>query len=250
MSKINVIMADLTKQKTDQENQLALLNSLKSNQVAQETALQQSQQYKNRLVNNDYSALSDLNASEASANAQVAELQKEINAAYQSYGGGSSGSAVAIKHRSSSGPQLDVPYYSQQDSNWASMSLGDSGVSVGDYGCLITSYAMVASFYGMGKTPADIDNESSFTGDGSFINFDYDMGSLNNYKYRQSVNLNVIDSQLSSGHPVIVGIHISSQFDHWIVLTGGDQNDGYSWNDPYPWRNPPTYTSFFAMRTF
>lgn len=260
--KITEVKNQLNEQKNKQEGQLTYLNDLKSNQQAQKNSLQKNKNYKDALLTDTTNAIADLKTESAQASAKAAELTKQIQKAYCEADGGQWNSSAGtcyrpvktssgpVKHRSGGGPQIEVPYYSQQDSRWASVSLGNSGVSIGDYGCLITSFAMVASFFGLGKTPLNINNESTFTGDGSFLSFNGNMGNLQNYRYRVGINYSEIDSQLSRGNPVIVGVHMSSYLDHWIVLTGGNQQSGYSWNDPYPWSNPPTYSSFFAMRTF
>lgn len=248
--KIIAYKSDLSKQKNDQDGRIAQLNDLKSGQQSQQAALQSKKYYQNMLLNNATGALASYQAEEKKASDEVARLTKAIQDAYVSYGGGASGAKTVI-HRSNGGPQLNVPYYSQRDSRWVGQSLGSSGYTIGDYGCLITSFAMVSSYYGNTKTPADVENQSSFNSEGYFMYFNQSMGELDRYESRYgSVNYNLIDRELSEGKPVIVGVYIGSGFTHWIVLTGGDQNNGYSWNDPYPWINPPEYTSFFAMRIY
>lgn len=244
MEKINALKADLAKQKSTQEAQLMALNDMKNSQLSQQDLLQSKKHSKDQLLSGVTSVLSDLQSQQKAAEDQVAKLTKAIQDAYNSYGIGASGI-----HHGGGGNSLDVPYFSQRNPQWSGMSLGDSGYSIGAFGCLISSYAMVASYFNNYNTPADIDNKSTFDSEGNFMYFNQDMGKLNNYRYRQSVNLAEIDSQLQRGNPVIVGISFPGVPQHWIVLTGGTRAGGYSWNDPYP-VDASRITSFIAMRTF
>jgi hypothetical protein len=227
MDKINAITADLTKQKGDQEGMLTQLSDLKSSQVAQSNSLQQSKTYKNRLMNNDFSALTDLNATEAAANAQVAKIQKQIDALTSTK---SWGTQIV-----SSGGGLAVPtFYQTGDST----PLGSSPYTVGQYGCLVTSFAMVASFYGNYTTPDDIaSNDAIFSRDGSLqVSTPPGIGiyTIQN----SSVNWGTVDDELANNHPVIISIYLpsvgalnSDGSSHFIVIKGKSGSQ-YLMNDP------------------
>lgn len=264
--KIQTIQNDLTGQKNALSGQLIALNDLKTSQATQQDTLESDKAYKNRLLANDKSAIVDLNNQAQKATDEANRISAELRKAYCQADGGSwtngacsnsrlGGPAI---HKGNGGVQLNVPYYSQQDPSWASKSMGSSGVSIGAAGCLMTSLAMVASssYVGQSENPASLVDKSIFQSSGgsagNFLGFKYAMGRLDGYEQAKGgANLSVIDEQLRNLHPVIVKVYIpGSSLYHWIVITGGDQQHGYSWNDPWPWRNPPIYTNFYNMRTF
>lgn len=259
---IKKLQDDLNSQKNEQAGQLQSLNDLKSNQASQKSDLQTNLNFKTGLLANDQAAAASYDQQAAAAQAEANTISLELRKGYCLSDGGTWNSGVCSKsgfggpaiHKGSGGVQLNVPYYSQQDSAWRDKTLGASGVTIGDMGCLMTSLAMVDSYFGLGDNPATLVSKSSFilsgSNAGSFMGFNYDMGKLQGYEQSKGyVDLNVIDSQLRRGNPVIVKVWTGNIY-HWITITGGDQSHGYSWNDPWPWRNPPVYTQFYNMRTF
>jgi peptidoglycan hydrolase CwlO-like protein len=121
-------------------------------------------------------------------------------------------------------------YYNQRDSQWGNKSLGGSNLSVAEYGCLVTSVAMVATHYGHRDiTPASIaGNSAAF-----FIpnaNTAYLWKSINVNGVTISRGWANIDSELSAGRPVIVGIGYGPS--HFIVLKSG-AGGNYIMNDPF-----------------
>lgn len=123
-------------------------------------------------------------------------------------------------------------YYNQRDSQWGGNSLNNTGYTLASDGCLVTSMAMVYTHYGhRGVTPQTI-NSNPF----NFASY-----------YPAYLNMTIvadgttasrvyssIDSELSSGRPVIVGISYDGgpNPDHFLVLISGSNGD-YRMHDPY-----------------
>jgi peptidoglycan hydrolase CwlO-like protein len=123
-------------------------------------------------------------------------------------------------------------YYNQRDSQWGGIPLNNTGYTLSGEGCLVTSMAMVYTHFGhRNVTPQSINSNSNnfasyypaflkktITADGttsSRVNSD-------------------IDSELSAGRPVIVGISYDGgpYPDHFLVLISGS-NGNYRMNDPF-----------------
>ena len=130
-------------------------------------------------------------------------------------------------------------YYNQRDNQWGNMVIGSSGDStMREYGCLVTSMAMVISHYGKGLTPADIASSSEpFFANTAFMNLGtWSAKGVTTTRTRvcnwcsiDSVKQKM-DSELSSGRPVIVGLY--SGPDHFIVIKA-KSGDNYTMNDPF-----------------
>lgn len=121
-------------------------------------------------------------------------------------------------------------YYAQGDPSWGNMMLGDSGYTVAQAGCLITSSAMIATHYKKNLTPADVDTDPSagwlskiITVNGVTIT----RTSIGADPSNVITTIANIDSELSAGRPVIVGL----TGPHFIVLRSGS-NGNYKMNDP------------------
>ena len=127
---------------------------------------------------------------------------------------------------------LSVPRYSQTDSRWSSIKMGNSNATIGRSGCLLTSFAMTESYRtGTTITPAAMEKKSSFTSSGAIYwpsNYtaDYSTDYLKNvYNY------------LKAGKPVIIGGTDSYGRTHWVVITGFKggtslTNASFTVNDP------------------
>ena len=121
-------------------------------------------------------------------------------------------------------------YYAQGDPAWGTMMLGNSGYTVTQAGCLITSSAMIATHYKKNLSPADVDTDPSagwlsktITVNGVTIT----RTSIGADPSNVSTTISSIDSELSAGRPVIVGL----SGPHFIVLRSGS-NGNYKMNDP------------------
>ncbi len=123
-------------------------------------------------------------------------------------------------------------YYNQRDSQWGSLALNNSKYTIASDGCLVTAMAMVYTHYGhKSVTPLSINGNSNnfasyypaylkytITADGATTN-------------RVGAS---IDGELSSGHPVVVGVSYDGGPipDHFVVLISGS-NGNYKMNDPF-----------------
>jgi hypothetical protein len=121
-------------------------------------------------------------------------------------------------------------YYNQRDSQWGGMGMGSYTLATD--GCLVTSMAMVYTHMGhRNVTPASINSDSN--------NFaSYERAWLSKTITADGVTTSRvnsdIDSELSAGRPVIVGISYDGgpSADHFVVFRSGSGGN-YMMNDPY-----------------
>jgi len=123
-------------------------------------------------------------------------------------------------------------YYNQRDSQWGGTSLNGTEYTLAGAGCLVTSMAMVYTHYGhRSVNPQSINsNPNNFAS--------YYPAFLKKTITADGVTSNRvssdIDSELSTGRPVIVGISYDGgpSPDHFLVLISGS-NGNYRMNDPF-----------------
>ena len=119
-------------------------------------------------------------------------------------------------------------YYNQRDSQWGNNALNGTQYTLASDGCLVTSMAMVYTHLGKkGVTPQTINSNSS--------NFaSYYPAFLNKTISAEGMTTTriyaTIDSELSSGRPVIIGIGKGP--DHFVVFISGSNGD-YTMHDPF-----------------
>ena len=119
-------------------------------------------------------------------------------------------------------------YYNQRDSQWGSVALNGTQYSLASDGCLVTAMAMVYTHLGhRGVTPLTINSNSS--------NFaSYYPAYLNKTISADGMTTTsisaAIDSELSAGRPVIIGI--GSGPDHFLVIISGSGGN-YKMHDPF-----------------
>lgn len=126
-------------------------------------------------------------------------------------------------------------YYNQRDSSWGANSLNHTGYTLANSGCLVTSMAMVATHYGRRDVnPQTINGVSSNFAIYApyYLNYPISAGGANflREKISSSYSPSQIDSELSAGHPVVVGIDSGPA--HFVVLVSGS-NGNYLMNDPF-----------------
>lgn len=129
-------------------------------------------------------------------------------------------------------------YYNQRDALWGNLAIGNSNSSVAEYGCLITSMAMVTTHYGKSLKPSDIATTSSvFFGNTAYmIQGGWSVNGANVQRTRvcsgcsTSSATQKIDSELSAGRPVVIGLF--SGPDHFIVIKAKEGSE-YIMNDPF-----------------
>lgn len=120
-------------------------------------------------------------------------------------------------------------YYNQRDSQWGGLALNNTQYTLASDGCLVTSMAMIYTHYGH----RDV-NPISINSNGSNFASYYPAYLL----YKISANGisssrvgTIIDATLSSGDPVVVGVHAYGGT-HFVVLKSGSNGD-YVMHDPF-----------------
>jgi len=119
-------------------------------------------------------------------------------------------------------------YYNQRDSQWGNTSLNNTQYTIASDGCLVTSMAMIYTHFGhRSVNPLSINsNPSNFAS--------YYPAYLSRTIVADGTSstriTSDIDSELSAGRPVVVGI--GGGPDHFIVLLSGSGGN-YLMNDPF-----------------
>lgn len=123
-------------------------------------------------------------------------------------------------------------YFSQKDSRWGKMKIGQSNSLVKDYGCALTSVAMIFTFYGDYTTPANLAKKKIYYWD-LIVWPGGDNVKLVKNTYHKGVSWRQIDAELNKNHPVIVFIRAKSDgAGHYVVIHHKSGND-YVVHDPY-----------------
>lgn len=114
---------------------------------------------------------------------------------------------------------LNVPLYSQFDSSWSGLKMGNSSTTIAQSGCVVCGLAQIESYLsGSQVTPAAMLKRLGFDKEGNV----YWPGG---YKaYSGSDYLSVIYNQLSDGNPVLIGGYTPSGKQHWVLVTGYSKN--------------------------
>ena len=119
-------------------------------------------------------------------------------------------------------------YYNQRDAAWGGSSLNGTQYTLASDGCLITSMAMIFTHYGHHITPVDINSNSSNFASyyPAYLLFTVSAGGASASRVSASM-----DSVLSGGDPVVVGINAYGGT-HFVVIKSGS-NGSYTMDDPY-----------------
>lgn len=163
---------------------------------------------------------------------KYASLLAEAKAQLASFGAFTQSSGGGVIGPNGLGGGDDGWYYSQRDSRWAYNKIGKSNYNIFDVGCLVTSVAMLHTYYGFDVTPAKVAswNDKFFYGS-MYIPWPAPSGR----KYTP-ISISNIDSELSKGNPVIVGIYANnSAGTHFLVLI---EDTGKDWKMYDPWNGP------------
>ncbi len=120
-------------------------------------------------------------------------------------------------------------YYNQRDTQWGALALNGTQYTIASDGCLVTSMAMVLTHYGhRGATPISVnsnpDNFASYYP--AYLLYTIHADGATAQRIGAS-----IDSVLSSGDPVVVGVHAYGGT-HFVVLTSGSGGN-YKMRDPF-----------------
>lgn len=123
-------------------------------------------------------------------------------------------------------------YYNQRDGQWGNNALNGTQYTLASDGCLVTSMAMLYTHYGYKDVnPQSINSVSSnFAGIPPAL-LKYSISANGTSSQRIGAE---IDSILSSGHPVVIGISYDrgNLADHFLVLVSGSGGN-YIMNDPF-----------------
>ncbi len=138
-------------------------------------------------------------------------------------------------------------YYNQRDSQWGGNSLNGTQYTLASDGCLVTSMAMVYTHYGYRNvTPQTINSNSNNFASyyPAWLKFSVTADGVGASRVRST-----LDSELSAGRPVVVGISYDNGplADHFLVLISGSGGN-YQMHDPYTpgARNVP-FTSKYSV---
>ncbi len=123
-------------------------------------------------------------------------------------------------------------YYNQRDSQWGNNALNHTQYTLASDGCLVTSMAMVYTHYGYrGVTPQTINSipENFASYYPAWLKYAITADGRSSNRVRDAIN-----SNLSAGHPVVVGISYDGGpiADHFVVLISGSDGN-YKMNDPF-----------------
>ena len=165
----------------------------------------------------------------------LTEAQAQISA-FKSYAAFAGGGILPPQ------PSPDGWYYNQRDNRWATNTIGGSSEQIWDVGCLVTATAMVMKKHGQNVTPGDVAaNHDYYFLDTAYMLIPWAGGKFSsNWGFDQSA----VDSKLSSGEPVIVGVRAGAYGMHFIVLKSGSGGN-YVMNDP--WNGPDLkFTDYYT----
>lgn len=120
-------------------------------------------------------------------------------------------------------------YYSQRDTLWGLVPLSGARSTLASEGCLVTAMAMVMTHYGHPNvTPVTVNADSgNFSPFGGLLLFTINVDGATAIRYK----IAKIDATLSTGNPVVIGIHAYGGT-HFVVFTSGS-GGSYLMRDPY-----------------
>lgn len=171
------------------------------------------------------------NNNEARYQQLLAEAQAQINS-FKKFVSVSGGGVIGPDGL---GKGYDGSYFSQRDSRWASVAIGNSSESIYNVGCLITSVAMVLKSKGVDTNPGAIGSNSSYF----FANTAYMLSrssiNLPGGKSSRKIAIGDIDRELEGSNPVIVGVRAGPYGTHFVVLK---KKSGDGWIMYDPWYGP------------
>lgn len=123
-------------------------------------------------------------------------------------------------------------YYSQKDSRWGNMRIGQSSSLIKDYGCALTSVAMIFTYYGETTTPKTLARQQIYYWDLIVWPNGKNIELAKNTNHN-GINWSEIDRELANGNPVIVFIKARSNAGHYVVIHHKASNGKYVVHDPY-----------------
>lgn len=233
------VILETTVAKNDYENQKDILEdkkvqieSLKKQQEAYSDQLDQQKGDKQKL-------LAETKGSEATYQQLLAQAKAQL-AGFQRFVTGQGGASILSNQTVCDDWGC---YYNQRDGQWGNNSLNGTKYTLASDGCLVTAMAMVYTHLGKkGVTPQTINsNPSNFASYyPAFLNKTISAEGMTTSRVYAT-----IDSELSSGRPVIIGIGAGP--DHFVVFISGSNGD-YTMHDPFvPNGNRVKFTDHYSI---
>lgn len=217
------LIYDTVQAKNDYSNQKEIfqdkkkdVEALKAELEAYNSQLEQEKAAKNSLLVQTRGSEATYQTLLAQARAQLAGFSRFVS---------SQGGASILPAQASP----DGWFYNQRDERWGNNQIGSSGEPVWKYGCLLTSVAMVLKQRGEDVSPAGIAASSGYYfSDTAYMLIPW----AGRFTSVWGSNTGAIDSILSSGKPVIVGLSAGAYGTHFVVLKSGSGGN-YVMNDPW-----------------
>lgn len=128
-----------------------------------------------------------------------------------------SASYISLVEYTGNAVSLDVVSFTQTDSRWSDLLLGESRFTIGQVGCTTTCFAMSESYLtGTEITPEDMSQILTYTSEANlFWPDEY-------YQDYTTEYLSEIYMKLHQGIPVLIGSRRKSGGQHWVLVTGYD----------------------------
>lgn len=208
---------DYANQKTIFEGEKKKVEALKKQLQAYNTQLDLDKQAKQRLLSETQGSEANYQRLLSQAKAQLAGFQRFVT---------SQGGASILSNQTVCDDW--GCYYNQRDSQWGNNALNGTQYTLASDGCLVTAMAMVYTHIGRRNvTPQTINsNPSNFASYyPAYLNKTISADGLTTSRIYAT-----IDSELSAGRPVIIGIGAGP--DHFVVFISGS-NGNYKMHDPF-----------------
>lgn len=206
-------------QKVDKQTRQAQQEKLKKDLNAYQIQLEDQKKAKDKL-------LKDTQNDEETYQRLLSQAQAQL-AAFSSFTA-SLGGATPLSNQTVCDDGWQGCYFNQRDTKWGGLPLNGTSYSIASDGCLVTSMAMIYTHYGhRGVTPITINsNPNNFASYfPAFLNKVITADGATSERIRGE-----LDSELSAGRPVIVGIGRGPA--HFMVIISGS-NGNYKMNDPF-----------------
>lgn len=231
LGNIESLKNKLEEEKEEAENKKNEITDLYLDQQEKNSELENSKDQKIVLVAQTRGEESRYQKLLARVEAQKQELLGDIDELY-SANKEEINSLLASLAKPASGLASTSWYYSQKDSRWGNMRIGQSNSLVKDYGCALTSVAMIFTNYGEATTPASLARQKIYDWDLIVWPEGKNIELVKNTNHG-GVNWSEIDRELNASHPVIVFIKAKSGgAGHYVIIHHKSGND-YVVHDPY-----------------
>lgn len=212
--------------KVDYANQKSLLESKKKKIVALHSQLDEYNKELDQEKNIKQDLLAVTKNDEDKYQKLLAEARAQVQA-FKSFATSKVGTGASILPAQ---PSPDGWFYNQRDERWGRNFIGSSNDTVWEVGCLLTSVAMVLKKHGTDVNPGTIAaNSSYYFSNTAYMLIPWGGGAFSS---AWGSSISDIDSKLSSGEPVIVGVKAGPYGMHFVVLKSGSNGD-YTMNDPW-----------------